>query len=108
MAEGSDTGIEGEAILVGEEISYLLGGDLVSELVEGTLSDDDDRLALSKLAVLLFPHVSYCLLDGTVAHAEYETYLLNNAAHFLPPVVLPRLLGNKDEICASSNTCHQS
>lgn len=71
VAEGGDTGIEGEAILVGEKVSYLFGGNLVSKLVESTLSDNDDGLALSTLAVLLFPFVSHCLFGGTVAQAEH-------------------------------------
>ena len=33
--------------------------------------------------------------------------MFDDAAHFFPPVVLPRLLRNKDEISARRNTGHQ-
>jgi hypothetical protein len=59
VTEGGDTGVETKT--VGKNVLDLVGGDGVEEAVVSSLSNDDDRLTLALVTVLLLESRQYRL-----------------------------------------------
>jgi hypothetical protein len=82
VTESGDSGVETK--LASKEVLHLVGRDGVELTVVGSLSNDNNRLSLSELAVTL-----------------------DNVAHLSLPVLGWRVLGEEDEVGAGGNTSHQ-
>lgn len=83
VAQSRHTRVEAQAL--DQDVLDILGLDGIKILVERTLGDDDNALALSDLAVML----------EDVAHGR------------LPVVLVRGVLGDEDKVCSCRDSSHE-